>query len=376
MSYPQPQGPDLVDRTKQDLKQTSKNVGGFFKKYSGGQYQLFWTYGIVALCGLLYGVYWVGTKIRYEFLGGKQEQAKARLNTAEKWQKGDPGKAFPVEINGDGVSDFLGGYSGLDPKGDYLGAFDGKSGNVLWRVGPMKFGVGPTLYLTQTKALIVGYPQDLVLVELKTGKELKRLTAPHAIRSICPDPSGKDRVVLKNYRQHTEMDLNDLSTSPGDEAWCKRQRTPGAAMMLEGEPLPDGMRTGRAYEDPTGNRYFTGKQEVPAGQPGGVPALIAQDKAGKRLWRKTYSGKTAPLVAYADGRVYAATTLSQPSALYAYDAITGKELWKQTEVKLLGTGALSASKDAVYVQVGRGLCLFDPKDGKLKAVLGDETAYQ
>ncbi|MEZ4233233.1 MAG: PQQ-binding-like beta-propeller repeat protein [Polyangiaceae bacterium] len=375
MSYPQPQGPDLVDRTKQDLQQTTKKVGGFFKKYSGGQYQLYWTYGIVLLCGVIYGIYWVGTKIRYEFLGGKQELAKARYNTADYWVKGEAGTPVPLELNGDGTTDFVGGYSGLDPKGDYVGAFDGKTGNVIWRVGPLKFGVGPTLHATKDKLLIVSFPQDLQLVDLKTGKQLRTAKAPHAIREICPDPSGKDRVVLKNYRQYTELDLSTLATSTGDESWCGRQPHPGIGTALDGAPLPDGMRTGRAIEDPAGNRYFTGSQQVPGGNANGVPVLIASDKDGKRLWRKTYASKVPPLVAFAGGRVYAVSRLSSPTALIAYEAKTGKELWKNTEVKLLTSSSVVASKDAVYVQVGRGLCVFDPKDGKLKAVLGDETAF-
>ncbi len=373
MSYPQPQGPDLVDRTKQDLKQTSKQVGGFFKKYSGGQYQLYWTYGIVLLCGVLYGIYWVGTKIRYEFLGGKEELAKARYNTADYWIKGDAGRVVPLEINGDGTSDFLGGYTGLDPKGDYLGAFDGKTGKVLWRVGPLKFGMGPSVVTTKDKALVITYPHDLLLVDLKTGKQLRAVKAPHAIREICLEPSGKDVVVLKNYRQYTQLSLTDLSTSPGDDSWCERQPLPGEGVMLAGVPLPEGMRTARAIEDPAGNRYFSGTQQVP-GAGNDIPVLIARDKDGKRLWRKTYQGRIAPKFGYAAGRVYAVTNLTKPSSLYAYDAKTGKQLWVNSKLNLLGTGSVSASKDSVYVQVGRGLCVFDPKDGKLKATLGDETA--
>ncbi|MEZ4373699.1 MAG: PQQ-binding-like beta-propeller repeat protein [Polyangiaceae bacterium] len=374
MSYPQPKGPDLVDRTKQDLKQTSKKVGGFFKKYKGEQYSLFWTYGIVLLCGVIFGIYWLGTKIRYEFLGGKQELAKTRFNSAEFWLKGDPGQAFPMEINGDGTTDFLGGYHGLDPSGDYLGAFDGKTGNVLWRVGPLKFGMGPTLYTTDDKVLIVSYPQDLTLVELKTGKLLKKLTAPHAIRQICPDPSGKPSVVLRNYRQYTQVSLTDLSTSPGDDSWCGGSTIPGVGRQISGATAPEGMNalTTQVLEDAAGNRYFSGKQTAETFVD--LPVLIAQDKAGKQLWRKTYQGKYGPKVAVAEGRVYAVTNLTKPAALYAYDAASGKELWKQTEVKLLAAGSVSASKEAVYVQVGRGLCIFQPTDGKLKATLGDETA--
>ncbi|MGE0327239.1 MAG: PQQ-binding-like beta-propeller repeat protein [Polyangiaceae bacterium] len=374
MSYPQPKGPDLVDRTKEDLKQTSKKVGGFFSKYRGGQYSLYWTYGIVLLCGVIYGIYWVGTKIRHEFLGGKQELAKARFNTAEYWQNGDAGKVTPVDINGDGAVDLIGGYHGLDPSGDYVGAFDGKTGNVLWRVGPLKLGMGPTVYVTASRALIVAYPQDLRLVDLKTGKEIKRSTAPHAIRELCADPSGKDLVVLRNYNQFTQLSLTDLSTTTGDQTWCNKQPTLGVGVLLSGATLPDGMRSGTAIEGGNGELYFSGLQQVPGGDSKGIPAVIVQDKAGERLWRKTYQGPHAARTAVVGDRVYVMTASTKPSAVYAYDARTGKELWKNTSLSLLGAFALSASKDGIYIPRRKALYILEPKDGKLKATLGDDTA--
>ncbi|MCA9641721.1 MAG: PQQ-binding-like beta-propeller repeat protein, partial [Myxococcales bacterium] len=328
--------------------------------------------GIVLLCGLIYGIYWVGTKIRYELLGGKEADAKARLNTAEFWLKGDPGRALPIELNGDGAVDFLGGYRGFDPSGDYLGAFDGKTGNVLWRVGPIKFGLGPTLYTTSENVLIVGYPQDLVLVELKSGKELQRAQAPHAIREFCPDPSGKPNVVLRNYNQVTQLSLVDLGTAAGDASWCGAQMIPGVGKRLSGVTPPEGMNaSARILEDEAGNRFFTGLKTSSGGP---SPVLIAQDQAGAHLWSQTYPGTTPPWVALAEGRAYVVSNFATPPALTAYDAKTGTQLWKNTTANLLVTSGVSASKDAVYVQVGKGLCLFDPKDGKLKATLGDAAA--
>lgn len=380
MKYPTPKGPGLADRAKDDLKQTAQQGKRWFQKYSGGQYQLFWTYGLVALFGLGFGIYWLGQQFRMEVLGGKEELAKARATAVVEWKKGNAGSGVPFDVNADGQLDVIGIFKGLDPAGDYVGAFDGKTGKQLWRLAIPKLNFTDGLTLIGDKLVLPVANKGLQLIDAKAGKLLREANMPHAIREVCPGPDAS-AFVIRNYRQYAKVSSLDLAASADDGAWCAKRTLVGLGTELDQVPA-------LAADSVTGSVGDTRMQQATALQSGDISLLtgkqsnslvvIALDPQGKESWRRKLAtpGHNAGVPrAEAAGVLYLVEAYAKPAKLVAVDVATGKDKWATDKLAKLNLAfTIRASADAVYVTTDGMLHVVDAKTGAPRFTLGEQAS--
>jgi len=379
VKYPTPQGPGLADRAKQDLKQAAQQGKRWYKRYGGEQYQLYWTYGIVAAIGLLVGVYWLGQKFRMEFLGGKEELAKARATAVLEWKKGSTGGAVPFDVNADGQLDVVGVFKGLDPAGDYLGAFDGKTGKQLWRQAAPKLNFTERLVLVGDK-LTLAVGKQLQLIDAKSGELLRTGELPHVAREVCPGPDAS-AFVIRNYRQYSKIDTATLAATADDGGWCAKRSLVGSGTELDQVPaLPSAGAAGghgaAASRLVGGAALQSGEVTLVTGKLDGRLVVLGLDPQGKELWRRelTTPAQNASVTrAEAAGVLYVVEPYAKPPTLHAIDVKTGKDKWATSKLLRLGLAfTITASADAVYVTTDGMLHVVDAKTGAARFTLGEQ----
>lgn len=371
MTNPTPDEAGLADRAKEELKQTAEQGKRWYKRYGGGQYELYWTYGVVVVIVLLIGVYFVGDKIRMAFLGGKEELAEARATAVVAWKEGLSGAAVPFDVNADGQLDVVGLFQGLDPKGDYVGAFDGKTGKQLWRLAPPKLGHQDRLTLVGDKLVLPLSNQPLQLIEPKTGKLLGTAKMPHRVRAVCPGPDGS-AFVIRNYREYSKVSVPNLAVTGDDGAWCEKRALVGLGTEFEDVPAlmgADGTQLARGAALQSGNvTLVTGKLK-------GKLVVVAMEPQGKEIWRRGLAtpAQTVDVVrAEVGGVLYVVEAYAKPPALHAIDVATGKDKWSTSKLLTLRRAlAVTASADAVYVATDGLLHVVDAKTGVLRFSLGE-----
>lgn len=137
-----------------------------------------------------------------------------------------------VDINGDGVEDFVGRYNVLEKADSYVyaGAFDGKKLERIWKAG--SYGT-----LSDGQAIHVAVSGDRVLVsdasnlvhvlELTTGKELRNVRLTDKVQEMCPFPEGPASVwIAVADEQNVKLDLATGETRIfGRPGFCPGQET-------------------------------------------------------------------------------------------------------------------------------------------------------
>jgi outer membrane protein assembly factor BamB len=99
--------------------------------------------------------------------------------------------------------------------------------------------------------------------------------------------------------------------------------------------------------DENDNVYFSMSE-----QDGSSNVVIALDKSGTELWKKTFTGSSASKVIYADNRVFVSG--SDPSAVYCLNAGSGNTEWEHdfnSEYNFFGTPAIAFANNRLYISV-------------------------
>ncbi len=338
-----------------------------------GMDQLALTFGIagIALVGL--AAYKGGEWIRI-LRGGMSDEA----HIVEFWD-GEP--PLIADINADGQEEIVGTYAGKG--GIYLGAFDGKTGEIRWRYGPINISRaangGLIQFGRQGDLLLVNEKTKGKIVSLKDGREVAQVALPSA-REVCAskEPGGPLPVATSSALKFLEVDLasRKVVESAGRRP-CDRP--------MANSRIIDKYTTPQA---PASSRW--------ALRSGEYMLVHSYDKAqaeeslelrpiggGTPLWKVTPFPKnpkkhpTAGNVRLADiagGRVYVShfvfkTPLEQ--RVLCLDLKTGEEKWR---VPIDSPGSmlknLTATESRVYVALGDYLVVLDADTGKVVLDLG------
>lgn len=315
------------------------------------------TIGIVGAGLVALGAYKGGEWIRI-LRGGHSDAA----HVIEAWDGTAP---IARDVNGDGLEDIIGVYSGRDPGGMYLGAFDGKSGRVIWRHGPIEIfrqiGGGLVQFGLQGERLLVNDKRGGVVLGLRDGSVQSKLQLPGA-RQVCAGDAADAALVVETQRADAPLAV-DLATGKVEPLAGRRtcQRPTTSARAIDPATV-HGDKVRMALTD--------GAQVVAFGADSTVRGHAAPTSAPK--W-------TVPLalrVASADlaaGRliIVGADPKGSASQVVALDAERGTELWRAPLDGSAGVVAqLSATKARVYVTVGEYLLVLDAGTGKLLRDLG------
>ncbi|MCK6531948.1 MAG: PQQ-like beta-propeller repeat protein [Polyangiaceae bacterium] len=315
------------------------------------------TFGIVGVGLVVLGAYRGGEWIRV-LRGGHSDAA----HVIEAWDGTAP---IARDVNGDGLEDIIGVYAGRDPGGMYLGAFDGKSGRVIWRHGPIVIhrAIGGNLvqFGLQGERLLVNEHRGGIVLGLRDGAVQSKLQLP-AARQVCAGDSADAPLVVETQRADAPL-AADLATGKvqplAGRRICQRTMTSARAIdpaTVHGDKvrmaLTDGAHvvafgsdsTVRGHADPTSAPKWT------------VPLALRVNSADLAAGRLIILG-TDPK--------------GSASQVIALDAERGAELWRSPLDASAGVVAqLSATKARVYVTVGEYLLVLDAGTGKLLRDLG------
>jgi len=329
--------------------------------------QLVLTFGIVAIVGVGYGVYKVGEYIRV-LRGGYSDAA----HSIKKWGR-DP--ALGLDVNGDGTEDVVGQYLGRDPFGNYLGAFDGKTGKLLWRAGPFNVISGSAAgafpeFGWQGKLALVNERTQAHVIQLADGKEVGRLALPNA-RVVCSGPSHDAPLVVDVTSSKTsyQVDLTSASSTPVPETQRCNRNTANAHFVDEARftaaaKLWFVLESGAAVVGLTKNDDKT-QSVVGYGSDRSKPSYTVPIPDG---------GITQPsgtLMDIAKGRVFVCYSVKGKPKVMALDAKTGKQLWNVPVEADIQTKGLSAGEQRVYLAVSDYLEVRDAATGKLLLGFGE-----
>lgn len=109
-------------------------------------------------------------------------------------------RPLAVDVNNDGVEDLIALYIKGDLRG-YVGAFDGRSYQELWSVGPFgerKIAAGKLLAALAGKRLMIAdFEGNASLYELSTGTKVASFPQDEVARDLCGAPPGKSEVWLE-----------------------------------------------------------------------------------------------------------------------------------------------------------------------------------
>ena len=167
-----------------------------------GMDQLVLTFGLVGIGLVGLAAYKGGEWIRI-LRGGLPDEA----HNVEFWD-GEP--PLVADIDGDGQKEIVGTYAGT--KGIYLGAFDGTTGKIRWRYGPIDIARaahgGLVQFGRQGDLLLVNEKTQGKIVGLKDGKEVAQVALPRA-REVCAskEPGGPLLVATSSALKFLEVDL-------------------------------------------------------------------------------------------------------------------------------------------------------------------------
>lgn len=149
------------------------------------------------------------------------------------WASSAKGSVLNVDINHDGVEDFLGRYHILDlstresTQTEYVGAFDGKTFRRIWASPPLgtlqqsmnqiAFGVAGN------KVIVTDYRAQAHILDLGTGKVAKVFTLSDRAKEICSPGDTRSEVWIhvvddKNVVFNLDTGAATLGPSP---SWCR-----------------------------------------------------------------------------------------------------------------------------------------------------------
>ena len=318
-----------------------------------GAQHLVLTFGIVAIVGLGFAAYYVGERVRVA-RGGKSD--KEMVVTT--WG-GDP--PVPVDVNGDGTEDLVGIYTADTV---YIGAFDGRDGKLLWRHGPINverpMNGGLPQFGVQGDRVLVHQKGTGTLLSLRDGKPAGTVPLQSG-RVVCGGPAFGGPLVVETMRveELLEVDLKGPSVAKL-EGRRPCERTMSRARTTDAKELTGDGRVMWAISE--------GDDTVGVAVEAKVATLHGYAKGSTTpAWSAKVEGLGANIrtVDLASGRVLV-SYLVMPGAtkgFAAFDAKTGKPLWKHP---LEGPGfihGVSLSPTRAYVTVGEFLVVHDATSG-------------
>lgn len=311
------------------------------------------------------------------------------------WTSSSRGGLLVTDINGDGVEDFVGHYRVLDldsepsTQTDYVGGFDGKTFERLWKtpaLGTAQQATGATHFgIAAGRVVVTDFRAQAHILDLKSGKETRLFALSDRAELICSPTDGKTEVWIQLADQkHVLFDVMTgaakLSAKP---AWCiARQGLQCASHGFTGDPCePAGDERGAFYKlgiSPDAVLRGAGLPIVIGNKTPGTPKslLTAYDpKTMTVAWQQTVAPDPAAEASLSDhpatlanGRVYTVYKTTAPAEAHvtAFDAATGKRL---LDFKVprgdAGSepGEIIVSAARIYVPHWTWLDVFDAKDG-------------
>ncbi len=300
---------------------------------------------------------------------------------------GGEGNLTPVNLDDDGVEDFVGVYRVLDMGASeqymYVGGFDGKSLERKWKSAALGT-LGDNGYTIRSavagrRVVVTDTKYVAHILELSTGKEVGAIKLTDRPNRMCSEGAGGDHVWIE-VADHKNV-LIDAKAAQGkaapEPAFCVAKEGYGCessrAECLDGDTAPklDGFLARTVLRE--------GKATVAVGMksPGTpVPMLAGFDAASKKVkWSGNLpseglsSTDTDPPIDLVNGRFYAAYELtgSKGSNLVAIDAETGKRLWESPIPRSesgSGPDEIVVTKTRIYVPHWTWLDIFDASNGK------------
>lgn len=306
------------------------------------------TYGTVAILGVLYGVYWVGQRIRV---------ANGGMSDAQLYVGDIVSSPAVARVDGDGVEDYLIEYHGKDPYGTYLGAFNGATGKLVWRSGPFHRGFANTqdFAVAGPRVVVFDGKSNALVLDVTTGKTLKQFPMEGGDRGqqVCATTEGGAKAYIDTRaKQGIVIDLGALTAGFVEErpAWCTYWAHAGHATDV----TPAGSATPSwALTDGTHTVAMIGT------------ALTALAADSKPLWSQPLAGKTyATQVDFAGARVVVASG----GKLQAFDAASGRQAWSVPASCV----SLQATPTRVYLEGSHALAVYDAATGKHIGALGGD----
>jgi hypothetical protein len=284
-----------------------------------------------------------------------------------------------TDLNSDGIDDFVGRFTAHEPRGQFVGAFDGATRNLLWRVGPLDPLPKPRQLAISDQRLAIIADSRLTVHQLTDGRPAREQTLPGEVFSSCANPAQRGPVWLMLADQGLLVDLRtgDLEPAPRPQ-WCRPrsvQSAPTIAGFASELALVDGqlmIAFGRHTGGATGEAMLLGFEMGDQNTRWQRP--IAQDVTA----RLTELPRPGEQVAMRDGRLYVSYfhRPSNRSRLLAVDGATGETLWRTETLQSAGDSvrATVAGRHHLYVVHGQRLSVYDVLTGKRLDTLGATPA--
>ncbi len=284
-----------------------------------------------------------------------------------------------TDLNSDGIDDFIGRFTGGQPRGQYVGAFDGATRNLLWRVGPLEPLAQPRQLAISDQRLAIIADSRLTVHQLADGQRAGEHDLPGQVFSSCANPSQRGPVWLMLADEGLFVDLRTGKLEPAARPqWCRPR-------SVQPAPAIAGFTAELALVD--------GNLMVAFGRPTGAvtaPATLLGFEVGDQStrWQRpivedvpaslTNLPRPGEQVAMRDGRLYVSYfhRPSNRSRLLAIDAATGKTLWQAKTIQSAGDSvrATVAGRHHLYVVHAQLLSIYDVVSGERLATLGGPPA--
>ncbi len=278
-------------------------------------------------------------------------------------------------INSDGVDDFVGRFTGDEPQGQYVGAFDGASRRLLWRVGPLEPLAKPRQLAMSDERLAIIAGAELSIHRLADGSDAGRHDLPGPVVSSCANPSERGPIWVLLGQEGRLVDLRTGSQQPAPRpSWC-RPRTVRDAPTIAGFAadlaLADGdlmVAFGQREGDGGRNAQLLGFDQ------GDLRTRWVRPVAGEDETAVTDLPRPGEQAAMRDGRLYVSYyhRQSNRNRLLAVDGTTGQTLWRAAVPESAGNSvrAMNAGRHHLYVVHAQRLSVYDVVSGELLQTLG------
>ena len=308
-------------------------------------------------------------------------------NERLQWGFGSGPSVFPVQIDDDGVEDFVGLYRVFDGGHTlYVGGFDGATLARKWAsepLGTLSEGLTSThAALVGSRVLVTDFRSRGHVIDVATGREVATIKLSDRARRLCPIPGSQEVWVEVEDGKHVAVDLTSARATPSAtrppsciadfvHPTCGFARAPCAPSTGDA-PGTRGIWT----FGPDGGLVTLGVK-MP-----GTPTSVAFAAGGKG-WVATTAADPAIEMAnpfdglgadLAGGLFVAAHALVEKGArLVALDVKTGERRW-DVPIPRSASGSpprgLTATETRVYVPHWTWLDIFELKTGRVMGTVG------
>lgn len=187
----------------------------------------------------------------------EQAEAASEAERIQSWAFGHDAVPWPAELNGDGVTDYVGAHQAERPNGaTVVAAIDGKTQAIIWQSAPLMMNLGHHHFALAGEHVVViekGKPPRLL--DAATGRPGGAF-APDAVwgklnpSRLCPDPAAPNRLLIEGYAGAKitlalALDLDDKTVQPTEPvSWCRFERAPGQAQAISPAPIATSIAVG------------------------------------------------------------------------------------------------------------------------------------